>query len=141
VSAAPVLPAGFRLAILDDDGSPDDRVSRRRPGRQFAEFSFMLAVLCGPDGDEAGFAEFGHLFTDMTADDTGTQFTCSDVFVSDRYRRRGLATAMYVEAERLSGRVLVPSAVQRAAGRALWLQSGRPFGRGVPDPDWPTDES
>jgi GNAT superfamily N-acetyltransferase len=60
------------------------------------------------------------------------------VHVHPDHRRRGLATAMYQHAEANSGKVFVRSKRQingrmiddrSDAGRALWAQKGRPFGK------------
>lgn len=45
------------------------------------------------------------------------------------YRRKGLATAMYQHAEKITGKKMVPSDAQSDEARALWRQKKRPFGK------------
>ncbi len=52
------------------------------------------------------------------------------VHVNPPYRRQGLATAMYVWAEKLTGRKFAPSQKQSHYAVALWSQPSRPFGMG-----------
>lgn len=46
------------------------------------------------------------------------------------HRRKGLASAMMVCAEKLTGLVMVPATNQIADGRALWDRPNRPWGNG-----------
>jgi hypothetical protein len=88
----------------------------------------------GPDPDyPAGFGEF----TYRTGPDGEPCLFVQDIHVFREYRRQGLATAIFLEAERVSGQVLHPNDEQFAAGRLLWLSPNRPFGAGVPNPDGP----
>ncbi len=54
-----------------------------------------------------------------------------DVEVHPEHRRRGLASAMYAHAERVSGRKVIPSTAQTPAGQALWAgnQQNPQFGK------------
>ena len=65
--------------------------------------------------------------------DDGIYAHCQHIHVLSSHRRRGLATALYLFAERIFGRSLANfwagRSVQTAAARALWGQEGRPFGR------------
>lgn len=55
-----------------------------------------------------------------------------EVFVEPGHRRKGIATAMYADVEKVSRRKVIPSWVQSDEGRALWAGSGgRHFG-GLP---------
>jgi hypothetical protein len=44
-----------------------------------------------------------------------------DVNVDLEHRRRGLASAMYAHAERVTGKTVTPSNTQQAPGQALWV--------------------
>ncbi len=48
--------------------------------------------------------------------------------VNPEFRRKGLATRMYVEAEEIAGLKCVPHSSQSPEGRAFWNQKDRPFG-------------
>jgi hypothetical protein len=50
------------------------------------------------------------------------------VNVSSGYRRRKIATRMYVEAERVTGATAVRDPNQTENSKALWAQPNRPFG-------------
>jgi DNA mismatch repair protein MutH len=50
------------------------------------------------------------------------------VHTNGRHRRHGLANAMYVCAEKITGFRIVPASNQTDDGRALWQQSKRPWG-------------
>jgi hypothetical protein len=49
--------------------------------------------------------------------------------ITATYRRQGLATAMYVYAERETGYTVIPSTEQTPEGKKLWSQPDRPFGK------------
>lgn len=51
------------------------------------------------------------------------------VEIDPEFRRRGLATAMYAWAERLSGKKFRPATSHTDAAEAFWKQKKRPFGR------------
>jgi hypothetical protein len=59
---------------------------------------------------------------------------CRYIGIRESDRKLGLATAMHLEAERLSGKTLHPSPDQTDLGRSIWMRSDRPFGRGVRAP-------
>ena len=117
------LPQGYRLAVLDDTGEVVPAAPR--PQRYFADFSFTLVVL--DDAGQVGHADFFHEYT-------SGHLMCSDVFVDPAHRRRGLASALYLEAERLSGKVLHPYSAQYPDGRTMWRSPRRRWGRGVAAP-------
>ena len=48
--------------------------------------------------------------------------------VRPEYRRQGIATALYVWAEQISGLKFQPDEPHTEAASALWGQKGRPFG-------------
>lgn len=50
----------------------------------------------------------------------GANLHPDDVNVDPEHRRRGLASAMYAHAERVTGKRILPSAQQQAPGQALW---------------------
>ena len=122
------LPSGYRFALLDDTGEahPYDGLAGR-----FGRISFTLVLF---DATSAmGHADFYH---DSEAD----QLMCSDIFIDPLQRRRGLASALYLEAERLSGKIIHPYSAQYPDGRALWLSPNRQFGRDVAPPVDPVIE-
>jgi hypothetical protein len=96
------------------------------------EVPFSIGV-SAEDDTLVGFGEFDH----RSGPDGDLHLFARYINVSRMYRRRGVATAIFVEAERVSGLVLAPNDEQFAAGRLLWLSPDRPFGRGVADPDGP----
>jgi GNAT superfamily N-acetyltransferase len=67
--------------------------------------------------------------------DDGDTIHCQNVLVEPRYRRQGIANAMYVLAEKAFGKLLTDfwagwkSEQQTAAAKAMWAQPNRPFGR------------
>jgi len=50
----------------------------------------------------------------------GANLHPDDVNVDPEHRRRGLASAMYAHAEKVTGKTVVPSQQQQAPGQALW---------------------
>src|SRR5258708_5988981 len=64
--------------------------------------------------------------------DDGESAHCQNVVVMPEHHRKGIATAVYVFAERLFRRKLYNfwkgDPVQTAAAKALWAQPNRPFG-------------
>ena len=115
-----ILPPGYRFDIQDEFGV------RLRPGA--GRYHPFTITVRDAGGDEVGYAEAFH---------TGgpeNRLMVSEVFVAPDHRRRGLANAMYCEAERLAGKTLHPYPSQYELGRNLWRQPDRPFGRGVRAP-------
>jgi GNAT superfamily N-acetyltransferase len=59
-------------------------------------------------------------------------FRCQSVEVDEAYRRRGIANALYVFAEKVTGRILFNwwkgKGDQTELAKALWAQPNRPFG-------------
>jgi len=53
-------------------------------------------------------------------------------FTDIEHRRKGLATAAYVKAERFTGRPVAPSGVQLPPGKAYWARESRPAGEERP---------
>jgi len=56
---------------------------------------------------------------------------CEWITVLEDHQRHGLASAMHVEAERLSGQIIHPAKHETVEGRALWTKPDRLFGRGI----------
>ena len=54
-----------------------------------------------------------------------------DVYVDEKYRRRGFATAMYVYAEKFLKKPLKRGSTQSPDGNALWSMKDRPFGNSL----------
>ena len=67
--------------------------------------------------------------------DDGFAAHCQNVRVEEGHRRRGLATAMYLLAERVFGKPLWDfwrgDGCQSDAAKAMWAQPDRPFGQPV----------
>jgi GNAT superfamily N-acetyltransferase len=82
---------------------------------------FSISVFAQGETGPVASAEFGPY-------GARDEFKCREVFVDPAHRRRGLANAMYVEAERIGGGPLTPFADQKPEGVAFWAQPGRPFG-------------
>jgi ribosomal protein S18 acetylase RimI-like enzyme len=72
-------------------------------------------------GDEIGHAEIYH-------DHKTNQMMVSNVLVDSNYQRQGIATALYVLAEKISKKKLSPYPQQYDEGKHLWAQPNRPFG-------------
>lgn len=79
------------------------------------------------DGNQVGVAKLQHL-----EDGTLQPFI---VAVDDDHQRKGLASAMYAHAEKLTGKKIVPATHQTAEGAALWAGNSKQaqFG-GTPPP-------
>jgi GNAT superfamily N-acetyltransferase len=118
------LPDGFHITVTADGRTGFISSADIRSGDAFD------IVVHAPGRHNACFAKFYWAPAGLT---------CSDIHVGEEYRRRGIATAVYLEAERRAGAVLHPYVSQYPDGRALWLQPARPFGRGVPSPDGPME--
>ncbi len=83
----------------------------------------MTAVTAhGPSGEQVGVAKLLHT--------SNGQLRPGYIVVDEDHRRRGLATAMYQHAERVTGKRILPGGVQTDEGAALWGQPNRPFGKG-----------
>jgi len=54
----------------------------------------------------------------------------NNIEIDPKFQRRGIATAIYVLAERTTGLTTRPHNQQTEAGRAFWAQKRRPFGYG-----------
>lgn len=74
-----------------------------------------------PDGRKVGWAAVYH---------TPTGLKAGSITVDESHRRKGIATAMYQHAERITGKRMEPSKMQTDAGQGLWSQPGRSFGKG-----------
>jgi hypothetical protein len=72
-------------------------------------------------GKPAGSAQFAHKNGHIVSEGT---------MVPSDHRRKGLATAMYAHAEKISGKKTVPDDELTPGGEALWRQKARPFGKG-----------
>ena len=139
-AANPIAPLGCdRLPLVaGTDATP---VLRRNPCAAFAKaaaagytFDYQL------EDDETILAVFASLGEDVVGtayfrmwanDGEDPALYCFNVEVELGHRRRGLATTMYVLAERVAGRALeniLEGIDQTDDGYALWHQRGRPFG-------------
>jgi len=80
----------------------------------------MLCVFATIGGMRVGHSEFIL---------RGGRLLPNNVEVVPEARRHGIATAMYVFAEKHTGLVCVPHSIQSADGAAFWAQRTRPFGK------------
>lgn len=78
----------------------------------------------GPDGSEVGGALFNH--------HPAGHLEAEGVKVHPEHQRKGIASAIYSHAQKLTGKAIAPSHDQTAAGKALWAgNSAAPqFGKG-----------
>jgi L-amino acid N-acyltransferase YncA len=81
----------------------------------------MVTVRALKDGTPLGYVTFAKR-EDKKLDPMSLDITAT-------YHRQGLATAMYVYAERQTGYTVIPSTEQTPAGKSLWAQPDRPFGK------------
>lgn len=89
----------------------------------FDDFDIVATV------DEGGTElVVGNLFYGPWNGDPTQEALEGAVEVAPDHRRRGLATAMYSWAERLSGKKFRPASSNTDAAKALWHQKHRPFG-------------
>src|SRR5579872_1954647 len=74
----------------------------------------------------------GQVVAEADFTDDGRDAYCQNVKVREGDRRKGIATAAYVLAEKILGKLLYDfwggDDKQSAAAKALWSQPGRPFG-------------
>jgi 8-oxo-dGTP pyrophosphatase MutT (NUDIX family)/GNAT superfamily N-acetyltransferase len=82
-----------------------------RPGEYMIHGAANHTVRAFHGGKNVGFAHFAFTPDGMVA---------RNVFVDEPHRRKGVASAMYVQAEGKTGRKVVPSKRQTSEGRALW---------------------
>ena len=71
----------------------------------------------------------GHLFYGNWDDNPHEEDLEGAVEVNPKYRRQGLATALYTWAEKLTGRVFRPASSHTPLAEALWNNPGRSFGK------------
>jgi hypothetical protein len=84
--------------------------------------------------------------------DGGHTIAASDVSVDEKFRRMGIATAMYVYAEKLTGKKMSPASdqaydfgadeddIMTPEARKFWDQPNRPFGENVNEWGFPLSE-
>jgi hypothetical protein len=95
--------------------------------------SFVRMVAYAPNGEKAGYAEFVHHNDKYIKPyDEGAKFEDAhpSVSIGLNHRRKGLASAMYMQAERITGKKIRKLHANRRteAGQALWNQPQRTFG-------------
>lgn len=79
-----------------------------------------IVVAHDSNGEAVGSADLLH---------TGDSLTANNVEVEPKHRRKGIASAMYSYAEKLTGKRIRPHNIQSSLGRALWSAPGRAFGK------------
>lgn len=108
-----------------------ERLSRPtfpEPGRPRSHWpSGFTVVVKNRAGEIVGMAPFNTEMVSLLGEDDYVLHP-QKTWVRDDYRRRGIASSMYSRAERWAGRKIRPADIQSADAKALWGQSGRPFG-------------
>jgi GNAT superfamily N-acetyltransferase len=87
------------------------------------EYGESFTIYAKKKGRQVGFAGFFH---------GGESLHPEDVSVHPNHQRKGLATAMYQHAERLTGVKTKPAEDNSPDAQALWSQKDRPFGKSEP---------
>lgn len=127
-------PEGFKPGdgVLADHPHPAfDEVSRS--GYTLVYRITPCAIIPGQRELEVQAIQCGKVAAGANFTDNGWSAYCQNVRVFDGHRRRGLANAMYVFAEKALGRILFDywadaDDYQSDAAKALWSQPNRPFG-------------
>jgi 8-oxo-dGTP pyrophosphatase MutT (NUDIX family)/ribosomal protein S18 acetylase RimI-like enzyme len=128
---------GYTLKVVHErelgHGEPSDPAEKDPTRRAFGIRAY------DPAGNRVGFASFDHEAANPYRDQHPESYIYPrEVGVSKNHRRKGIATAMYQMAEKVSGKRLRPEDLrggqQTAAARYLWSQRRRPFGRGYKMP-------
>lgn len=104
--------------------------SRFKKSKPFKDFVLHWAP-AGEDSDIAVVLDdrvVAWLFYGSWNGDDSSKYLEGAVEVDPNFRRQGLATAMYVWAEQLSGRKFRPATSHTDAAEAFWRQKKRPFG-------------
>jgi 8-oxo-dGTP pyrophosphatase MutT (NUDIX family)/GNAT superfamily N-acetyltransferase len=112
-------PPGYTFRVHDNDWRPTKK------GYPYHTNPFNITAHDEND-DEVGHALVYH--HGLPTDPTPPKMMVSDVEVDEEHQRQGLATQMYVLAEKLAGKKLHPYPEQYDDGKALWSQPNRPFG-------------
>lgn len=99
---------GLGKAVLDPNAGY--KISHEHHDLGDGEFLTKLSAHA-PDGSYAGGALFTH---------QGGNLVPEGVQVDPAHRRRGLASAMYAHAQKVTGKTMVPSHDQTSMGQALW---------------------
>jgi GNAT superfamily N-acetyltransferase len=132
----------YGLRIRSQDGSPllaaDTQVMSQPPAR-WQEEGYTIGENREASADPETYLVIqakdreGNKVGDSTFKKENGLLRSLDVSVDPEHRRKGLASAMYSEAERQTGLTIKPTAEDRATrtedGNALWSQPDRPFGK------------
>lgn len=97
---------GYTIKILKNQA----RHSSQDPGQGEDPFD---VVCLDKNGEEIGHAEIFFYGPERL-------MMCSDVWVDELHRRKGIATAMYFFAESLTGHKMHPYPVQYEDGKKFW---------------------
>ena len=91
------------------------------------EGKILLITAKDPSGNTVGSVGFRTLpqTDEIQADSSSDKY---EPFIDKVHRRKGLASAMYRHAEKISGRKITPTDWQSLEGEKLWAQPKRPFG-------------
>jgi GNAT superfamily N-acetyltransferase len=77
----------------------------------------------------AVFIHFGDIIKPLDEEESRSFSISQGAFVHLNYRRQGVATAMYLHAEKVTGLNLIPAQDQTFDAKELWAQNQRPFGK------------
>lgn len=82
-----------------------------------------------PNEATIGYLSFSTTFSQDQQGNEGIYTIPGSIKVEEQYRRKGLATAMYSLAEKLSGYRIIPNQNNSIDAKAVWNQPNRPFGK------------
>lgn len=118
------LPPGFHLEVEEDPpGIAHDDFEDYEYELPAEALKDRFDILVYTNEDEALIAEARFL---PTPDGKGVFSAYTEV--EGKYRRLGIATAIYVYVEKVMKRKIFPSPKQDQDGKLFWTQNARPFG-------------
>jgi hypothetical protein len=110
---------GYKIALIPHgDWQGDYEIPDFNP----KEHDFVLVVR-DKGGKEAGYAHVTH-HSPITVG-------IAEVAIKKPHKRKGIGTEIYRQAEKISGKKLIPSEELSDEAEALWSQPNRPFGESV----------
>jgi GNAT superfamily N-acetyltransferase len=110
---------GYKIALIPHgDWQGDYEIPDFNP----KEHDFVLVVR-DKGGKEAGYAHVTH-HSPITVG-------IAEVAIKKPHKRKGIGTEIYRQAEKISGKKLIPSEEFSDEAEALWSQPNRPFGESL----------
>jgi oligoribonuclease (3'-5' exoribonuclease)/GNAT superfamily N-acetyltransferase len=98
-----------------------------------ADTNGIFCVWANFKNKEVGYSAFRVLDQETIqpiSDKDAIEFSLdAGTYVLEDFQRQGIATAMYLHAEKASGRKLIPSDDRTEDAKKLWAQPNRPFGK------------